>query len=460
VLVAAPGAQGRLVDLHDTCAQYDGSLAPVPCASVSRRQKVSFQSNPRLVLGPLRDNDMYSGYINVTQEDFLFYWLAEADANVPGDHPLIIWTGGGPGCSAMESAALETGPYILWDVKVGSSMFNHRLAKNAFSWTKFGPVLYVDQPRHVGFSFGSGRPVSTSAEAASDFVEFLRGWRAVFPEHGQRPLIFASDDYGGHLVAAWVDAVLDFNRDIAYRVGEAPFMLRGVALGSAFLDGAIQGPEALREFQRANRLISASDGLVAQSLGASRPAMTLHLGYPPNVYDYRLREQECCGCMSYKYKAWADFMLLPSITSALNVCKGAGRQAFGGCNAGCVRMPNFDSAEPDSKRALGRALSEGIGVMLMYGTQDLAVNYIGGLRVAEALPWAGAEAFRSAQLEPLVIGGVPAGKTKSAQGLTYMQIDGAGHMLPADAPAAVAQAIAALVNRRERDDPDASVRYT
>lgn len=41
--------------------------------------------------------DSYSGYVNVTEEDWLFYWFFEAAPTAPSDAPLIIWTNGGPG---------------------------------------------------------------------------------------------------------------------------------------------------------------------------------------------------------------------------------------------------------------------------------------------------------------------------------------------------------------------------
>lgn len=65
---------------------------------------------------------MYSGYVNITQEDWLFYWFFEADQTSndydnPQDIPLIIWTNGGPGCTAMEGATTENGPLVLYRIK-------------------------------------------------------------------------------------------------------------------------------------------------------------------------------------------------------------------------------------------------------------------------------------------------------------------------------------------------------
>merc|ERR1740121_760683 len=61
--------------------------------------------------------------------------------------------------------------------------------------------------------------------------------------------------------------------------------------------------------------------------------------------------------------------------------------------------------------------------------QDTACNYVGGFAMAASLPW-----------------GV-AGKVKASGGLTWLQVEGAGHMTPINNPAAAAYALGTLLPR-------------
>jgi len=139
------------------------------------------------------------------------------------------------------------------------------------------------------------------------------------------------------------------------------------------------------------------------------------------------------------------------VTRALNVCGDAGTKAFGGCTAGCIQLPAFDKGDVFSySDALGRALNQGIQVTLYYGMQDTACNYVGGFQMATALEWSGSEHFAAAPMEDLMIGGMETGSVKTYGGLTWVQIEGAGHMVPINNPAAASFAINTLIRGRDR----------
>ena len=68
-------------------------------------------------------------------------------------------------------------------------------------------------------------------------------------------------------------------------------------------------------------------------------------------------------------------------------------------------MGNFDGGDSfDYSAALGRALDANVSVLLYYGKNDLACNYVGAYAVATSLPWSGAASFAAAALEPLANG--------------------------------------------------------
>eukprot|EP01047_Picozoa_sp_COSAG01_P100091 COSAG01_NODE_29998_length_625_cov_1.342205_1_plen_159_part_00 len=91
----------------------------VPCEQPVARAPVRFPAS--LVGRAPHTFDMSSGYINVTAQDYLFYWLHGPQIEGGADTPIILWSNGGPGCSAMEGATTENGPLNLFNIKVGLS---------------------------------------------------------------------------------------------------------------------------------------------------------------------------------------------------------------------------------------------------------------------------------------------------------------------------------------------------
>lgn len=454
---------------------------------------------------------MWSGYVNVTEQDWLFYWFFENQEPMPPivgadgilaeakpyHRPLIIWSNGGPGCSAMEGATTENGPLRLLDMKKGAEQLTtHQLTDNWSSWNKYANVLYVDQPRYVGFSYGYGPKIASSKDAGLDFVQFILGWMDLFPQYKRSDIFLSSESYGGHFVPAWADAINDFNEKEQGEKEEVQgkrlrgsktqtqssrskiddsdrIRLRGLLIGNGQINNTVQNADTYHEFLDQAMLLpedynyaktatvtatgdDSSPTTPAQRLYAEKQdmdkAMTEHLGYTPNYYDYRLQSETCPACVSYNYTSWSNWFLLPEVTTALNVCGNAGEKAFAGSAAGCISLPGFDQYDDfQYSEAIARSLNKGIEVMMYYGKNDRACDFVGGYKVANSLEWSGAEHFNKHELKPLIIGGQEMGQWKSHGGLTFAQIEDAGHMVPLDQPAAGAWVLNKVLKVNVRD---------
>jgi len=136
------------------------------------------------------------------------------------------------------------------------------------------------------------------------------------------------------------------------------------------------------------------------------------------------------------------------VESALNVCGDAGVDAFSGSAGGCISVGAFDSRDKfDYSGALGRALDAGVKVTLYYGKTDTACNYVGGRAMADTIAWSQTAAFKSAELTSIIVAGAEMGQQKSVGGLTFIQIENAGHMVPQDQPSASAFAINSIIGQ-------------
>lgn len=436
---------GRLVDLEKMSPnqrELREVRKDVFCQNPISKASVDF---PDKIIGRASiDFKMFSGYVNVTTNDWLFYWFFSTRDQNPSA-PLIIWTNGGPGCTAMEGATTENSPLWLLNIKESCSSskcdYSNQFSKNSYAWNSRANLLYLDQPRNVGYSFGSGS-VYSSVEAAQDFIVFYNNWLVLFPEFVGRKVIIAGESYGGRYVPAWAAAILNFNKANP----EKQINFGGVLIGNGLIDSSVQTTKTFVEFQHSANLIPVNDNPTLEA--KARSDMTAYIGYEPNYYDYRLQSIKCTqGCYGYNYSAWAAWMLQTEVMTALNVCGDAGRDAFTGSAGGCINMPaGFDSKAFDYPGALAAALAAGVPVTLYYGKQDTACDYKGGLALANSLKWSGQQAFQSAELLPLTAGSIPIGQMKSYQGLKFMQIDNAGHMVPLDQPLAALLALNTLLD--------------
>lgn len=120
---------------------------------------------------------MYAGHIEVSPEHHgnLFFWFYK-NRHIANRQRTVIWLNGGPGCSSMDGAMMEIGPYR---VKEDGS-----LRLNEGSWDEFANVLFVDNPVGTGFSYVDGDSyVHELSDMANQMVAFLEKWFAIFPEY-------------------------------------------------------------------------------------------------------------------------------------------------------------------------------------------------------------------------------------------------------------------------------------
>lgn len=105
----------------------------------------------------------------------LFFWHFQ-NRHIGDRQRTVIWLNGGPGCSSMDGALMEIGPYR---VREGGN-----LEYNEGSWDEFANLLFVDNPVGTGFSYvDTDSYVHELKDMATEFVTFLERWFEVFPEY-------------------------------------------------------------------------------------------------------------------------------------------------------------------------------------------------------------------------------------------------------------------------------------
>ncbi|KAK2412190.1 serine carboxypeptidase [Trifolium repens] len=153
----------------------------------------------------------FSGYITVNEEHgrALFYWFFEAQSQ-PSNKPLLLWLNGGPGCSSIGyGAVVEIGPLLV-------NKNGEGLLFNPNSWNQEANLLFVESPVGVGFSYTNTSSDLTILEdhfVAEDTYNFLVNWLQKFPQFKSRDFYIAGESYAGHYIPQLAEVIFDRNKD-------------------------------------------------------------------------------------------------------------------------------------------------------------------------------------------------------------------------------------------------------
>ncbi|KAF8125712.1 serine carboxypeptidase [Boletus edulis] len=333
----------------------------------------------------------YTGYIDIEARHLFFYFFESR--NDPATDDVIFWTNGGPGCSSSLGLFMELA-------------------------------------------------VSTTEEAAKDIAAFIMfsGKRYNMSFQGRYIPVFAAEVYDQN--ARLVEA------------GMTPINLQSVMIGNGIVDfftlipsyidmqctaaslfpttsisTCVRMKQALPRCQKW-LLESCINQYDALSCGASSDFCDNEISGPylnsgMNPYDMSKKCEGDSGGLCYSVMKYVtNYLDLPATRTLLGVDPSV-TSNFSSCNDAVFNaFTNAQDGLHETYTHISGLLERGVRALIYVGTYDWICNWIGNERWTLKMPWTGQEAFVSQLV----------GKTRSANGLTFATIDGAGHMVPYDKP--------------------------
>jgi len=432
------------------------------CALAMSSADYFVHSLPGQPEGPLLK--MHAGHVEVDPDNNgnIFFWHFQ-NRHIANRQRTVIWLNGGPGCSSMDGALMEIGPYRLKD--------DHTLEYNNGSWDEFANLLFVDQPVGTGFSYvNTNSYLHELSDVAAQFITFLEKWLQLFPEYEHDDIYLAGESYAGQYIPYFAKAILERNQKMSSPSG-TEWSLKGLLIGNGWISPWEQYQSYLPFAYKENLLVKGSK--ISQELEGLQSICVNSLNAPDardkveipecehilaefhrltqdsshqcyNMYDVRLRDEfPSCG-MNWPpdladitpYLQRNDVMnslhINPDKSTGWEECSGA------------VGSNLITKESVPSIQFLPALLESGIPILLFSGNKDHICNHIGTEQLIHNLKWNGGAGFETspgvwAPRRDWTFEGEPAGYYQQARNLTYVLFYNASHMVPFD------------VSRRTRD---------
>ncbi|KAF5662003.1 SERINE-TYPE CARBOXYPEPTIDASE F PRECURSOR [Fusarium circinatum] len=158
--------------------------------------------------------ESYAGLLPISQdpkeERKLYFWFFPSTNPKAKRDEVVIWLNGGPGCSSLSGLLTENGPF-LWQEGTLAPV------PNSYSWTNLTNVIWIEQPVGVGYS--QGKPnITNEVELGKQFIGFWKNFINTFELKGATTYI-TGESYAGYYVPYIADAFITANDDDYYKLG-------------------------------------------------------------------------------------------------------------------------------------------------------------------------------------------------------------------------------------------------
>lgn len=425
----------------------------------------------------------YSGYLQAGGTRKLHYWFLESASN-PETDPVVLWMNGGPGCSSDLGLLTEHGPFRIADD--GATVMY-----NPFSWNTVANMLYLEAPAGVGYSYADdGNYTTDDDQTAQDNHLALQAFFKKFPEFRQNEFFITGESYGGIYVPTLSALVVDdksinfqgfavgnglssrqLNDDslvefVYYHglIGQEAWdrivitCCDGDSDNCSFSKSASTKPECADNVEIAQQVAwnggmnvynlygpceggAKSSGMRTKYDPIRRTLVTGNFGWSFSWLPSVRRERELIkgllqsvpGRVSVtppciNATAAVTYMNAAEVRTTLHIPSSLGQWGV------CSDILNYQTIYDDMTPQYRKILKAGKRVLVYNGDVDMACNFLGDEWFVDRLQlpvvkkrgeWFYQDENKTKQV---------AGFVKQFQGITFVTVRGAGHMVPTDKP--------------------------
>ncbi|KAI5950123.1 hypothetical protein KGF54_005271 [Candida jiufengensis] len=410
---------------------------------------------------------MYSGQLELFPENntnYYFWKFIDSKKSDLNNKRTIFWLNGGPGCSSMDGALLEIGPFRINKDK--------QVTLNNGTWHKSGDIIFVDQPAGTGFSYtDQDKYLHDLDDMAFYFLKFMEKYYEVFPQDLENDIYLAGESYAGQYIPYIADYIIKRNQNLKEDEQDKTYKLKGLLIGNGWVSPNEQSLSYLPFFIE-NKLIDSSHPKILELLNQQEqcqkiidkidnhfnddeinPAeidssicegiLTKLLEYTLNqsanddqkcinMYDYTLRDSwPYCGMnwpMELKYVN--PFLNDNDVKHDLNLKQ---LRTWHECTGRVSRNFNARHSFPSVHKIPD--LVKHIPIILFNGANDIICNSQGVMQYLMKLEWNGQIGFenKDSQLD-WIHDNSKVGSYLQERNITFINIYNSSHMVPYDLP--------------------------
>lgn len=151
---------------------------------------------------PFDIGESYAGLLPISDDpnetrELFFWFFPTTNANCTEE--IVIWFNGGPGCSSLSGLLTENGPFT-WDAGTLAPV------ANPYTWVNLTNMLWVEQPVGVGYTQGVPN-ITNEVELGLQFIGFYKQFVDTFNVHGWE-VYLTGESYAGMYVPYIADAFI------------------------------------------------------------------------------------------------------------------------------------------------------------------------------------------------------------------------------------------------------------